>query len=371
MSDPRLPVGPMDILGTYQTIAGLRRSKQEEELNRLRLAELYRQSQMEQELAPLKMAATRLDLENERTKVAGERDAMTREWQARAARVLEANPKAAEMVQRRIDQLAKIGRIDHFTVPGRTVSIEGESPIEVPPSEQEIAALEAMGSDEPRYSQQTKQIQNWEFAQENPEAAAYVLGQRPPPQPKTIQDPRPNRAPKQAKASGPKPVDSAKISTQLRKEFQGLPVFKDTMNLASAYEKISTASPTAAGDMSLVFGYMKILDPGSTVREGEYANAKNAGGVPDRIISIYNGAKNGQILTDAQRAAFKKEAQGVFEAQLKKYRQVAEQYKGLAGRQGARPDDVVLDFGYQQPPPPAEVRTPETDSLFDQLKGKR
>src|SRR3990167_7070520 len=40
---------------------------------------------------------------------------------------------------------------------------------------------------------------------------------------------------------------------------------------------------TAAGDMSLIFGIMKMLDSNSTVREGEYATAQNAGSIPDRV----------------------------------------------------------------------------------------
>jgi len=45
---------------------------------------------------------------------------------------------------------------------------------------------------------------------------------------------------------------------------------------------------------------MKILDPSSTVREGEYATAQNTVGVTDKIRNAYNKAIDGSFLTDDQ-----------------------------------------------------------------------
>ncbi|MDO4713960.1 MAG: hypothetical protein Q4B28_04950 [bacterium] len=66
--------------------------------------------------------------------------------------------------------------------------------------------------------------------------------------------------------------------TQLRKEFNNLPEIKNFKTVQGMYNTVKSASTlgTAAGDMSLIFAYMKILDPNSTVRESEYANAQNA-----------------------------------------------------------------------------------------------
>ena len=43
--------------------------------------------------------------------------------------------------------------------------------------------------------------------------------------------------------------------------------------------------PDAAGDMALIFSYMKMLDPNSTVREGEYATAQDAGSIPHASLA--------------------------------------------------------------------------------------
>lgn len=91
---------------------------------------------------------------------------------------------------------------------------------------------------------------------------------------------------------------------------------KDFVSVRGAYERIKASSktPDAAGDLSLIFGYMKMLDPGSTVREGEFATAQNAGGVSDRVSNIYNKVLSGERLSDSQRKMFLGQAAGLYKA---------------------------------------------------------
>jgi hypothetical protein len=83
-------------------------------------------------------------------------------------------------------------------------------------------------------------------------------------------------------------------------------------NSANA-EQISQ-STEAFGDMALVFNFMKMLDPGSTVREGEFASATNTAGMDDKVRNMYNNALKGTRLNDTQRAALRKQATGLFTA---------------------------------------------------------
>jgi hypothetical protein len=69
------------------------------------------------------------------------------------------------------------------------------------------------------------------------------------------------------------------VENKLRDDFlKGSKVFVDTKD---AYTRIqdSASDPSAAGDLALIFNYMKMLDPGSTVREGEFATAQDSAGV--------------------------------------------------------------------------------------------
>ena len=56
--------------------------------------------------------------------------------------------------------------------------------------------------------------------------------------------------------------------------------------------------------MALVFNFMKVLDPGSTVRESEYASAENARAIPDTVRNLYNRVVDGLRLTEEQRVDF-------------------------------------------------------------------
>lgn len=137
---------------------------------------------------------------------------------------------------------------------------------------------------------------------------------------------------------------SAKIEEGLRKEYTGNAVTKDTAKVVSAFAKVQKASenPSAAGDLSLIFNYMKMLDPGSVVREGEFATAQNAAGVPDRIRNMYNNLKSGQRLNATQRADFAAQAQNVYQAQSAVQSQIDQQFQQLAERSGANPQNILI-----------------------------
>lgn len=142
----------------------------------------------------------------------------------------------------------------------------------------------------------------------------------------------------EAKTAGTKkPGDpQLKAATDLRKEFQGRPLVKEANTIKTAYNKITKAAktPSAAGDMSMIFGYMKLLDPNSTVREGEYASAEQARGIPEEILGAYNKAKEGQRLTDKQRKDFLNQAKNVYNAQVEELQGVETEFGSLADRYG-------------------------------------
>ena len=136
-------------------------------------------------------------------------------------------------------------------------------------------------------------------------------------------------------------ADLVKGEGDLRKEFDGLN--KDYRVVQDAYNKINKSAndPSAAGDLALIFSYMKILDPGSTVREGEFANAQNAGSIPVAIQNIWNRAMTGERLQPEQRADFLNQSKNLYEAQAQGYQQGVKKYRGLAMDYGYNPDRIV------------------------------
>ena len=92
---------------------------------------------------------------------------------------------------------------------------------------------------------------------------------------------------------------------------------EDFNKIETAYGRIqaSAEDPSAAGDMALIFNYMKVLDPGSTVREGEFATAQNAGGVDTRVRNVFNKVRSGQMLDESQRKDFLSRAEKLYSNQ--------------------------------------------------------
>lgn len=148
---------------------------------------------------------------------------------------------------------------------------------------------------------------------------------------------------KPAEPKGPKQEDLNKIEEGLRDDYRKDPMTVKTQNLRSAYEAIVASQPTAQGDMALTYGYMKILDDKTGVKEGEQAQASNAGGIPEHIRNAYNKALSGERLTPEQRAAFKSQAKALVDAQNKMQSVLYNQYAGLAGRKGVKKENVLLD----------------------------
>lgn len=126
------------------------------------------------------------------------------------------------------------------------------------------------------------------------------------------------------------------------------PILKNAQTLTEGVGKMRTAvqDPSPAGDLQLVFSYMKILDPTSAVRETEFANAQNAAAVPDRVRNTWNKILRGQRLTPEQRADFLNQGVSMVKSQRSLSAPVLEQYRRLATKGGLDPEDVVLDpFG--------------------------
>lgn len=130
----------------------------------------------------------------------------------------------------------------------------------------------------------------------------------------------------------------------LRKEFTA--ASNDFVKVRDAFGKVqkAAAAPSAANDLALIFNFMKMLDPGSVVREGEFATAQNTAGVDDRVRNVYNRLRSGERLADAQRQEFVASAQGVFQSQANFQKQLENTFRGIAERQGFDPRNVVSDF---------------------------
>ena len=174
------------------------------------------------------------------------------------------------------------------------------------------------------------------------------------------------------------PKDTSAGEDTVRKEFFGQA--KPYIEISQAYRKIEEATkvPSAAGDVSLIFAFMKILDPGSVVREGEFATAQNAGGIPDRIRAQYNAAVDGQRLAPAQRNDFLNQAKNLARSQQQMFEgQLLPFYSNIAQQRGYDVNKVVdnpfkgLDLSVKQPPPAGPAKPTDADrSVIQKYLGR-
>ena len=139
------------------------------------------------------------------------------------------------------------------------------------------------------------------------------------------------------------PKKRAEIEHTLRSEVTKLSTDYRTVRDAAASLEGIGKNDSAAGDIALIFSYMKILDPNSVVRETEFATAQNATGVPDRVRNIWNRIVSGERLNTAQRNDFLTQARAIATKQLGQYQRTLDQYKGVANRTGVDPRNVILD----------------------------
>lgn len=120
--------------------------------------------------------------------------------------------------------------------------------------------------------------------------------------------------------------------------------------LDSAFGRIeATASgeSSAAGDISLIFNFMKMNDPGSTVREGEFATAQNATGVSNRIRNQYNNIVKGERLNPEQRQDFFNSSKRIFDRAKEDNKKAVDKIVDIGDQFGVSRDQLL---GREQAP---------------------
>jgi len=105
-----------------------------------------------------------------------------------------------------------------------------------------------------------------------------------------------------AKNNGVLPqADVLKAETDLRKEYTA--AAKGYNETRAFYSQLlgAASKKSAAGDTALITLFRKVLDPTSVVRESEFAQTAQGGGLLQQLEASTAGLLSGQKLTDAQR----------------------------------------------------------------------
>ncbi len=122
----------------------------------------------------------------------------------------------------------------------------------------------------------------------------------------------------------------------------------------SAIIKAALNDPSAAGTLSAATAYMKMLDPGSVVRESELGMAMNTQGAIDRLASYWTTIEMGKVLTPQQKADFARLSDLYVKAAEEAQRNINKRYSDIATGYRLDPKRVVMyEVGSPQKPQPA------------------
>ena len=121
---------------------------------------------------------------------------------------------------------------------------------------------------------------------------------------------------------------------KLRQDFRSEPVYKGFEEIRAAKNQIDQAAKMAspAGDLAAATKIMKILDPGSVVRESELGMAMAATGVEDRVRNYANMVITGEKLTPAQRKDFIDLSDKLYNVAGQQFNVKRQEYAGIAER---------------------------------------
>lgn len=171
-------------------------------------------------------------------------------------------------------------------------------------------------------------------------------------------------------------VDKLKVQIEkdLRKEYEdGSDLFKKATDNIGVIRGAVAQEPTNAGDIALIYAYMKMLDPTSTVMQGEYATVQNAGTIPQTILSQYNKlltSKDG-FLEENLRQDFVRRAETLYDQRVQQHEKFTTAFEDIVDTYkpyNVNPEAIFIDFGVVSEPQPEFVPY-DSDSAYQGYTG--
>jgi hypothetical protein len=140
-------------------------------------------------------------------------------------------------------------------------------------------------------------------------------------------------------------ADPAKIFEQeekLRKEYQARTKVYGELGTTFSNINASAKAKTGPGDIALITSFMKMLDPGSVVRETEFATARDTAGLYERLLNTSQKLQSGQLFTldSKQRQEYVDLAQQYLKAAQKKADQDRKDLSAVVTNYKLNPDNV-------------------------------
>ena len=144
-----------------------------------------------------------------------------------------------------------------------------------------------------------------------------------------------------------------KMQGDIRQDLKGP---KDT---ATAYQTMYNAAtnPTQKGDTTMLYTFFKVLDPQSTVREGEIEMIKQSRSIPEKFKGMAQKLASGKTLLESERADLLNQAYQYVANQQRGVNETIDMYKDYAKAFGLNPEKAV-------PNPFADIKKPPSKTVM-------
>jgi hypothetical protein len=145
--------------------------------------------------------------------------------------------------------------------------------------------------------------------------------------------------------------DIFKQQNDLRKDYISTPEVKAFNEMQTSFGQINAGlnAKSAAGDLTAATKFMKLLDPGSVVRESELYLAMDATGVLDKMANYHNRLLRGEKLTPSQREDFRNVANQLFKAAENTKLNYDKQYEEIARTNNLDPSKIIVNYKTTKP----------------------
>lgn len=122
--------------------------------------------------------------------------------------------------------------------------------------------------------------------------------------------------------------------SNLKKMFSGEPIYKDFNDMQSAFKQVQSSlkQENPIGDVAAATKIMKLLDPGSVVRESELGISMAAAGKMDRLQNYVTNWTQGTKLTPTQRQDFQNLANELYAAAGQTYNAKRQEYADFGAK---------------------------------------
>ena len=147
------------------------------------------------------------------------------------------------------------------------------------------------------------------------------------------------------------PFEKRKEAKGIRAEYQKETEKLGTRGVINSYrDVVSMAAEGSTGktDIALLTKFMKTLDPGSVVREGEFHIAADASPALRAVVTRMKGLVTGEKLAPADRKEFAAAVTKLLKPKLRTQKEINHRYKSVIRQHGLPHSLVVEDFSLEK-----------------------